>query len=261
MSSFSTPAIILRRIEYGDHDLIISFMTLNKGKISAIAKSAKKSTKRFGGILEPFSVIEGVFTTGKTRRGGLPILQEAALKYPFSMIRSNFLKTAYASYWAELIDEWMEEAQYQSDVYHLMCYSLKELDSGKTPEAALSVLFQMRFIAISGYGPNLTLCSICKKKLEKIRAPVLRFDIKRGGLVCDTCKSQTTSMLSLSRSTIKQLLWIESGSLDKARKIRLDKNAAKEGLDFLEIFVPYHLGKSPRSLRFLNQMRSEVIEP
>ena len=89
----------------------------------------------------------------------------------------------------------------------------------------------------------------------------MKFDIKRGGLVCDTCKGQTTSMLSLSRSTIKQLLWIESGSLDKAIKIRFDKNAAKEGLDFLEIFVPYHLGKSPRSLAFLNKMRSEIIKP
>ncbi|MBU4287277.1 MAG: recombination protein O N-terminal domain-containing protein, partial [Proteobacteria bacterium] len=56
MSSFSTPAIVLRRIDFGDYDLIINFFTLNKGKISVIAKSAKKSVKRFSGVLEPFSV-------------------------------------------------------------------------------------------------------------------------------------------------------------------------------------------------------------
>ena len=58
MSSLSTPAIILRRIEYGDFDLILFFLTLEKGKLSAIAKSARKSTKRFGGILELFAALD-----------------------------------------------------------------------------------------------------------------------------------------------------------------------------------------------------------
>ena len=259
MSSFSTPAIILRRIEFGDNDLILSFMTLNKGKISAIAKSAKKSTKRFAGILEPFSILEAVFTSGKGK-GRLHILQEAVLKYPFSAIRSNFIKTAYASYWAELIYEWMEEAQCQADVYRLFLHTLKELDSNRTQEAALSVLFQMRFITLAGYGPNLTHCSICKKGLEEIIKPKMTFDIKRGGLMCDTCKRQTTGMLSLSRGTLKQLLWIESGNLEKAKKIRIDDISIKESLDFLETFVPYHLGKSPRSLSFLRKIRSNAIK-
>lgn len=257
MSSFSTPAIILRRIDYGDDDLIISFMTLNKGKISAIAKSAKKSKKRFAGILEPFSIIEGVFSTGKGK-GRLPVLQEAVLKYPLGVLRANFLKTAYASYWAELIDKWQEEAQYQSDVYHLLWYVLKELDANSAQEAALSVLFQMRFITLSGYGPNLYHCSICKKGLEEVKKPKMILDIKRGGLVCDTCKGQTGATLSLSKGTIKQLLWIENGTLDKAKKIKLDHLAIRESLDFLEAFVPYHLGKSPRSLTFLRKIRSET---
>jgi DNA repair protein RecO (recombination protein O) len=103
---FSTPAIMLRRTDFGDYDLIITFFTLNKGKISVIAKSAKKSVRRFSGILELFSVLDIVCSTG--RRPGLSVLQEAALKHPFAEIRKDVIKTAYASYWAELINEWME---------------------------------------------------------------------------------------------------------------------------------------------------------
>jgi len=233
MSSFSTPAIILRRIEFGDDDLILSFITLNKGKISAIAKSAKKSAKRFVGILEPFSILKAVFSVGKGK-GRLPLLQEAVLTCPFSVIRSNFIKTAYASYWAELIHEWMEEAHYQADVF----------------------LLQLRFITLAGYGPNLTHCSLCKKNLEEIKKNKLVFDIKRGGLICDSCKSQTIGLLFLSKRTIKQLLWINSGNLEKAKKIRIDDISIKESLEFLETFVPYHLGKSLRSLSFLRKIRS-----
>ena len=98
----STPAIMLRRIEFGDYDYIITFFTLNQGKISVIAKSAKKSTKRFSGILELFSVLDIVY--GSDRGKGLPLLKEAVLKQPFSKIRADIRKTAYASYWAELIN-------------------------------------------------------------------------------------------------------------------------------------------------------------
>ena len=42
MPGFTTDAILLRKIEYGDHDFIISFLTESKGKISVIAKNAKK---------------------------------------------------------------------------------------------------------------------------------------------------------------------------------------------------------------------------
>ena len=94
-------------MDYGDFDVIITFFTLKKGKLSLIAKAAKKSTKRFAGILELFSVLEVVAGSGRNK--GLSVLQEAVLKRPFSAIRADFRKTAYASYWAELIYNWIEE--------------------------------------------------------------------------------------------------------------------------------------------------------
>lgn len=133
MPVFSTPAILLRRMDYGDFDVIITFFTLHSGKLSLIAKSAKKSTKRFAGILELFSVLEVVAGTGRGK--GMAVLQEAVLKQPFSAIRADFKKTAYASYWAELIYNWIEENFKQVSLYYLLEHVLTELDYGRTPEA------------------------------------------------------------------------------------------------------------------------------
>jgi DNA repair protein RecO (recombination protein O) len=254
MPTFSTPAIMLRRIEFGDYDIIITFFTLNHGKVSVIAKSAKKSTKRFSGILELFSVLDIV--SGSARGKGLPVLQEAVLKQPFSKIRADIKKTAYASYWAELINEWMEKSEKQPKLYYLLKYVLGELDFGNTPEAVLSILFQMRFMAISGHSPNLRQCSICKKQLEEIKTGSIIFDLARGGLVCENCSQNVSKRIVLSKGTIKQLLWIEKGDLTKAKRIRFAPQASNEGLKFLEAFVPYHLGKEPRSLKFLRQIRT-----
>jgi DNA repair protein RecO (recombination protein O) len=253
MPVFSTPAILLRRLDYGDFDVIITFFTLKSGKLTLIAKSAKKSTKRFAGILELFSVLDLVASTGRGK--GLPVLQEAVLKQPFSGIRSDFRKTAYASYWAELIYNWLEDNYKQDALYSLFEHVLSELDSGQTPEAALNILFQMRFLNLSGHRPHLTACSLCQKELDNIRQTKIILDLKGGGILCGNCSSRSASRISLSRGTIKQLLWIESGELAKATRMKFSPVALKESTHFLEEFASYHLGKQPRSLKFLRQVR------
>jgi DNA repair protein RecO (recombination protein O) len=253
MSAFSTPAILLRRIHYGDYDLIITFFTRNNGKLSVIAKSAKKSTKRFSGILELFSVLQIVVSS--PRRKGLPVLQEAVTQHPFANIRADIKKTGYASYWAELINEWIEDGVRQVPLFRLLRYVLEQLDDGKISAPALSILFQMRFTRLTGHSPNLRQCCVCRTPLDKIKTNKILFDHKRGGLLCLDCAMDTTGYCSLSKGTVKQLLWSEKRDLTQAGRIRFTSQAIKEGLEFLEAFVPYHLGKEPRSLKFLREIR------
>ncbi|MBN1931688.1 MAG: DNA repair protein RecO [Desulfobacterales bacterium] len=253
MSGFSTAAIMLRRVDLGDYDLIITFLTLNQGKISILAKSAKKSTKRFSGILELFYVLQVVCSTGPKQR--LPILQEASLKKPFSRIRTDIIKTAYASYWAELINAWIEEKEKQVQLYRLFEYVLEELDLGCIPSEVLSILFQIRFMKMSGFTPNLSHCNICKVGIENMAPNQISFDVGKGAIVCETCASAAARRVRLSKGTIKQLLWIERSDLKKASRIRFTPQGLREGLTLLETFVPYHIGKEPRSLTFLRQIR------
>ena len=256
MPVFSSPAILLRRMDYGDFDVIITFFTLKRGKLSLIAKSAKKSTKRFAGILELFSVLEVVAGTG--RRKGLSVLQEAVLKQPFSAIRADFRKTAYASYWAELIYNWIEENFKQVSLYYLLEHVLAGLDSGRTMPEVLNILFQMRFLALSGHRPNLDGCSNCRRELANIKEDKINLDLQRGGILCKDCRTGSVSRTFLGKGTIKQLLWVESGGLAKATRIKFSPAALQEGTEFLEEFVCYHLGKQPRSMKFLRQIRDRV---
>ena len=256
MPVFSSPAILLRRMDYGDFDVIITFFTLQSGKLSLIAKAAKKSTKRFAGILELFSVLEVVVAAGRGQ--GLPVLQEAVLKQPFSAIRADFKKTAYASYWSELIYNWMEENYRQDDLYYLFAHVLTELDNGRTDQAALNVLFQMRFLSLSGHRPNLTVCSLCRRELDSIAQATIIVDLQRGGILCGTCGRHSASRVTLAKGTIKQLLWAASGNLDKAARVKFSSAALAESTNFLEEFVTYHLGKQPRSLKFLRQIRDSL---
>jgi DNA repair protein RecO (recombination protein O) len=255
MSTFSTPAIMIRRTEYGDYDLILTFFSLARGKITLIAKAAKKSTKRFGGILELFCELDVVSSPGRGK--GLPVLQEAVLKQPFSEIRGDITRTAYASYWAELIHVWMPEHERQTELYDLFKRVLHELDSGRSSAAGLSILFQMRLLNISGHRPNLSHCWRCQNPLTATVTDKLFFDIARGGISCRKCVPGSSGGVKLSMGTLKQLMWAGSGDLAKASRIRFSPETIIEALTFLEAFVPFHLGKQPRSLKFLRQIRKQ----
>jgi DNA repair protein RecO (recombination protein O) len=253
MSVFSTPAILLRRLDYGDFDLILTFLSLERGKISLIAKSAKKSKKRFAGVLELFSLLDTVASTGKGR--GLPVLQEVTLISPFGSIRNDIRKTAYASYWCELLNNWVEENQKQASLYYLLRHALSQLDGDAPVAAEISIFFQMRLLNLSGHSPSLRQCGRCRKNLEMIQSNQVVFDIAKGAILCDECTSGAGGRVRLSKGTIKQLLWVESGDLKKASRIRFGAQAIKESLEFLEAFVPYIMGMQPKSLKFLKQIR------
>jgi len=253
MPTFQTPAVLLRRVDFGDYDVIATFFSFDRGKVSAIAKSAKKSAKRFAGVLELFSALEILCSAGRGK--GLPVLQEASVVQPFSKIRLDIIKTAYASYWAEMIYHWTEEGEKQKPLYRLLIHVLDALNSDRMQPAALSILFQMRFLTLSGYSPEIDRCSFCRMDIEKITDPSYRFDLGRGGIVCSRCVPDDPSSLRLHIGTIKQLQWIRRGELEMADRIRFTAQALSEGLSFLEAFAPYHLGKTPHSLSFLQQIR------
>ncbi len=284
MNSFSTDAVVLRRTEYGDYDLIVTYFTRSMGRISVIAKNAKKSVRRFAGALDPFIAMNIECSLPK-KRGLLPVLNSVDIENPFANIRTSTAKTGYASYWIEIINSWMEEGKPDEAVYALIFYVLDSLNLGKIPMEVLSVLFQMRFMGISGFTPNLTGCGQCGIPLDEIRQHKINFDVAAGKLVCDSCRvkemdqsicslnetisdyspfhpktsyivSQSTCGIAVSKGTLKQLSWMSNTDIRRAERLRFSRTAVKEGEHLLEGFIPCHIGRNMKSLNFLHRIRS-----
>jgi DNA repair protein RecO (recombination protein O) len=253
MPQFSSPAILIRRLDYGDYDLIITFLTQQQGKLTVIAKSAKRSTKRFAGVLELFSLLDIVVS--RKRGKGLPVLTEASLSQPLGNIRGDINKTAYASYWAELVNVSLEDEKPQTSIFQLLTYVLMAMDASQMPDEVLSILFQMRLLTLSGLCPNLTFCCTCHSDMGNTGQHKINVDPAKGGLVCETCSPYASGHQCLSKGTIKQLQWLNTCDLEKAPRMRFSASAMQEGMNFLEAFVPYHLGREPKSLKFLRRLR------
>lgn len=251
MPDFSTQAIILRTIDYNDSDKIVTLFSYAYGKIAAIAKKAKKSIKRFGGTLELFSLVDVVWSQGRGK--GLYLLKEATVVKPFDQIRTDIFKTAYASYWSELIYKWMEEGQRNYPIFELLSYVLCRLDKDEIDVDVLSIVFQAKFLALCGFSPHLEICSVCQKPLDTFPGKLTGFNVKKGGIVCSGCLAVKGDM-TLSRGTVKQLLWVLNAPLDKVLRMKFTHRSKKEGNRFLEAFVAYCFDKELKSLKFLRDL-------
>jgi DNA repair protein RecO (recombination protein O) len=251
MPHLSSPAIVLRIIEHGDHDKIVTAFTAACGKLSWMAKGAKTSAKRFAGLLEPFSMLDLVWSTPRAK--GMSILQEASAIHLFDKIRTSYQRTVYASYWCELVYRWMDEGQEQPAVYQLLAFALEQLHEGQIPQEILHIAFQLHFLTLSGFKPGMEQCAKCRVSIDRAPATVC-FDVALGAMVCRGCDTSKTGSLHLSKGTVQRLRWIMNTPLTKLHRIKFSDAAIQESYAFLEVFVPYHLGKETKSLRLLKQI-------
>ncbi|MDY6903202.1 MAG: DNA repair protein RecO [Thermodesulfobacteriota bacterium] len=254
---FQSPGIILRRVDYMDYDLIIDFLTREKGKVTAIAKNAKKSKKRFAGILELFARLDAVFVDPR-QAAGLTLLKEANLADPFIHVRLNMEKTAYAGYWCEMINRWVESGGKQAGLFELLDFVLTALDRGTIHREVLSILFQTRFLDLAGMTPCLNHCRHCRCTLESMPGSDLIFDIAGGGIVCKNCHQKIrtgTYAAVVSKGTVKQVAWLMGSDLSKAERIYFSEKSRNQAMDALERFVAFHLTAEIKSLKVLRRVR------
>ncbi|MDT8377994.1 MAG: DNA repair protein RecO [Desulfotignum sp.] len=258
MLAFETDAILLRRIEYGDHDFIITFMTRDRGKITVMAKNAKKSVKRFSGSLDLFSFNHIQCRFPKKNKDALVTLVQTELENGFANIRYDVYKTAYASYWVEMVNLWLEEGKAQSKVYDLLLFSLDMLDRSDMSKEVLSLLFQIRFMSVSGFSPSIERCGTCRVHLDNIPEKMMRFDFKEGNIVCSKCLVNGSRYgLDVSKGTLKQLFWMNNTDVEKADRIRFSTVAVKEGQILLESFIAFHMAREFKTLTFLKRLRND----
>src|SRR5215831_4574629 len=107
MPLYTTDALILRTYKLGESDRIVTFLTRDRGKKRGVAKNARQSRRRFGGALEPLTAGR-VGYVEREQRELVRVNYVEIARSPLSARDGESL--AYAEYFAELIDEWAQEA-------------------------------------------------------------------------------------------------------------------------------------------------------
>ena len=146
MPLHTTDALILRTYKLGESDRIVVFLTRDRGKKRGVAKNARQSRRRFGGALEPLTYGR-VGYVERERRDLVRLDYVEQLRSPLSAIDGEAL--GYVSYFAELIDEWAQEADPNETLFRLGA-SMTDAIAAGVPIEPLARYFEFWLLRLQG---------------------------------------------------------------------------------------------------------------
>lgn len=162
MATIKTKGIIIKRINLGEADKILTILTADRGKIRVIAKGMRKAGSKLGGFLELFRYNEYVLAEGRN----LDLVTGASTIESFRQISLNLHRLGLAYYIAELIDKLVEETQEADQIFDLTHTVLKEINQTKLPIDLIKSFFELNLLSILGMRPELDKCIVCNKPID-----------------------------------------------------------------------------------------------
>jgi DNA repair protein RecO len=166
MPLHTTEALILRTYKLGESDRIVVFLTRDRGKKRGVAKNARQSRRRFGGALEPLTYGR-VGYVERERRELVRLDYVEVLRSPLSAIDGEAL--GYVSYFAELIDEWAQEADPNEPLFRLGVSMVDAMAKG-APIEPLARYFEFWLLRLQGvYEVNARLSEEARAFLAAVR--------------------------------------------------------------------------------------------
>lgn len=151
MRLYKTEAIIVRRINFGEADRILTLLTPNYGKIRVRAPGVRKITSRRSSHIELLNL--SALTLYRSAHSSLPILTEAQTLEEFLSIKKTLRKIGFAYYICELIDTFCAEREENRGIFFLTKNALFRLTSETMGSLVVSD-FEDELLVLSGFLPR-----------------------------------------------------------------------------------------------------------
>ena len=251
MQEERTHAIVLRTRAHGESDKIVTFLTQDWGKITGIAKGAKRSRRRFVNVLELFTHVALRFRP--SRSDGLAFILSCDWLQTFRSPSQDLQKFACASYMAELTDVMVAGREAGQEIYLLLLHSLSALEDRPILPALFVPAFELRLLIHVGYAPNMTDCQVCGTALTP-DDHALAFSPSLSGLVCPQCTAQAGATFRLSTETLMLFqVWLASEQ-PVFPFPDISPRASQETRALVSRLLAQHLPRPLKSAAFLDQM-------
>jgi len=241
-----TEGIIIRTRDYGEGNKIITIFSSQVGKVSVMARGAKKPKSRLSSISQLFTY--GQFLFHRSSPNSMGSLSQGEIIESFRDLRQDLTKTAYAAYFAELVDKIVDDGEINIYVFQLLLTVFKYLDDGIDAEI-LARLVEMKMLTIGGYKPEVNQCVSCGG-VENINS----FSIREGGFLCEQCREEDSYRIILLPSTIKLLRLFYHYEIERMGSVSVKRETREELKKILWLFMDHHTPLRLKSRSFIEQM-------
>lgn len=237
---------IIRTQDYGETHKIVTLFSKEKGKIACIARGAKKPKSRMAAVTQPF--IHGSFLI--QLGSNLGTMQQGEVLLSFRKIREDIVKTAFASYLAELTDKLLDKQRVEMYIYQQFIFSLQALELDKDPDIIM-LMYELKIYHKAGFAPVLNHCVNCGRKQTSYA-----FSVKEGGFLCNDCQSMDPHVRVLSETLTKLLQLFAHVDIQQIGNISVKPENKALLKQLIEAYYDQHGSYYLKSKKFLNQLDS-----
>lgn len=192
MGLIETEALILKSYNLGDADKIIVMLTQREGLVRGVAKGAKRLKSRYGGSLEPFSIIDIEYFQ-KEERELVSIRQIELVRSYFAEASNPWFLQKFA-YLAELLTEFAPPSDPNERLYRMAKVCLETAAENSDNLESIVLYFELWILKLAGYLPDWQNCDDCKQTINSKADVGLQINFH---LLCHNCqKSRGSHMVS-----------------------------------------------------------------
>lgn len=234
--------MVIKTSEFKESDKLIVLFTEKLGKVSVLAKGARKSKSKFLSLSLPFCFGEYVVFKGKN----LYTLNEGEPINSFQSLLNDLDSLTVASYLCELIDIAMVEEESNRELFKTFITAFYLIENKAIDYNLILRAFEVKLLAYSGYSLSLENCAICRKRIN--RSNFISFEFLGG--VCDDCKK--VNGIHVSYPTYNSLKYLTRTPIENSYRLSLTNETKSELYKLLSIIISENFGRRPNSLETLN---------
>ena len=249
MSAEKTDAIVLRLVEFSETSVVATLFTRDFGKISALAKGARRPKSPFEAALDLLAVCRIVFLHRTS--DALDLLTEARLERRFRAATRD-LSRLYAGYYvAELLNDLTDAGDPHHELFQAAEETLYGLDTDRAVPATV-LRFELTALRLLGHLPLLDACVGCGQRVATTGP--LAFGQLAGGVLCERCRVGQRQVVRVSGKVIDIMRQFSSTSevcpesLDGNRRVRGELRGV------LNQYLANLIGRKPRLHRYLGSL-------
>jgi DNA repair protein RecO (recombination protein O) len=236
--------IVIRSMDYGEGNKIISLYTRHNGKMSVMVRGAKKMNSRLASVTQLFT--HGEYVIFKT--GSMGTLNQGESLETHRKLRENLHMSAYSAYLVELIDKIVPEQEINEMMFEQLKASLEALETDKDAAIVLHIM-EMKMLAIAGYLPQLEECVNCGTDQGE-----MALSVNQGGILCAGCHSRDSQVLHISPATLKMLRLFQRVDLRRLGTIEVKPITKTQLKQSMRAYMDTYIDARLKSRSFLDQM-------
>ncbi|MCD8215231.1 MAG: DNA repair protein RecO [Clostridiales bacterium] len=151
MSTEKMRGIVIKEIDVGESDKLLTLLTKEKGKLTVSARGSRKPKSKYLSSAQVFAYSDFIIYTARKN----PSVSSAVLIESFYPLRQDVKKLAAGAYIADFLNRHIYEGTDCSDMLLLILTALKKISEGKAEPLLASYIFELKYLSLNGMFPDI----------------------------------------------------------------------------------------------------------